>query len=305
MIINLHDFPVIFLSYDEPNCEDNWQRVQDIIPHARRVHGIKGSDRAHKQCAIEAEDAERFWTIDGDNWLLADARSYHVEVPQDLCQGTEIYSHCAKNPVTGLIYGNGGIKLWPRIVVETMKTHEACEDRLSDAAIDFCWQLDYVLMPAVLSETRSAETAAQAWRSAFRESVKLTQITGAPAANVDHWRDRQAEINQHRLAAWLMVGLDHKNGVWSLLGARQAQVWLWKDRGDSQLIENFDYLDQLWRTMAKDLNNDQCMEVVRELGEWLDDQGLPVKSQPLSRDHSRWHKRQQIRDLRNQPRRLR
>ena len=303
MNINMRDYPVVFLSYDEPNCEENWARVQRLLPDAVRVHGVKGSDRAHKRCAAEAGSASRFWTIDGDNWLLPDAVSYSAAVAEELDTGVEIYSHCSRNPVTGLTYGNGGAKLWPRSVVEHMHTHEAAEH--SDAAIDFCWSLDYVLMPQVLTETRSAETAQQAWRSAFRESVKFTQILGQPALSVDDWRDRAAEINQHRLAAWLMVGMDHRQGLFSILGARQAQTWLWRDQGDWSRIEDFDYLDQLWRAKACDLTEAQARDIIATEGQWLDDQGLPVKKEPLGRDHSRWFKRQQIRDLRNQPRRLR
>ena len=70
MNINMRDYPVVFLSYDEPNCEENWARVQRLIPSAIRVHGVKGSDRAHKRCAEVVGLVERFWTIDGDNWLL-------------------------------------------------------------------------------------------------------------------------------------------------------------------------------------------------------------------------------------------
>lgn len=305
MNINLRDYPVVFLSYDEPNCEQNWSRLQRLIPHAIRVHGIKGSDRAHKTCAAEVGNVARFWTIDGDNWLLPDAVSYSASITAEFDTGVEVYSHCSRNPVTGLVYGNGGAKLWPRSVVEHMQTHEAVVDRGSDAAIDFCWSLDYVLMPQVLTETRSAESAQQAWRSSFRESIKLAQISGVVAESVDQWRDRQAVINQHRLAAWLMVGMDHHHGVYSILGARQALVWLWRQQGDWSRIEDFDYLDQLWRDLAQGLTEAEIWDQVLQLGQWLDQQGLPVKQQPLDRDHSRWFKRQQIRDLRTQPRRLR
>jgi hypothetical protein len=302
MKITLRSWPVVFLSYDEPNRDQNWARVQELLPDSLRVHGVKGSDRAHKACALEAGDCDRFWTIDGDNWLLRDAVSYEAWLPEEFERGTEIYSHCSRNPVTGLIYGNGGVKLWSRRVVETMQTHEAA-DR-PESAIDFCWQLDYVLMPQVLSETRSAETAQQAWRSAFRESCKLAQINGSASSHPDQWRDRQAEINVHRLAAWLMVGADHPQGLWSILGSRQALTWLWRDQGDHELIQDFDFLDDLWDRLAP-RDPDQVMKVLQREGLWLEQQGLPVKQDCLTPSHSRWYKQQLVRDLRQQPRRLR
>lgn len=304
MEINLKDWPVIFLSYDEPNAEQNWQRVQTMIPTAQRVHGVKGSDRAHKACAELAGSSDRFWTIDGDNWLLNDSLHYRNYLPDDLAQGTEVYSHNARNPVTGLIYGNGGMKLWPRRVVEQMQTHEASPDPSTGAATDFCWALDYVLIYNVLSETRSAESAEQAWRSAFRESVKLSQINGVLAKNIDHLTDYQAEINRHRLAVWLMVGQDHPNGHWSILGARQAQTWLWRDQGDWATIEDFDRLDSLWQSLAENLDQQGCREKIESEGRWLWEQRLTIKPTPLTAEDSRWFKRQMIRDLRSQPRRL-
>ena len=36
------------------------------VPWAKRVHGVKGSDAAHKACA-ELSDTDHFITVDGDN----------------------------------------------------------------------------------------------------------------------------------------------------------------------------------------------------------------------------------------------
>ena len=35
-------FDIIFMSYQEPNADENWQRLVDKFPWARRVHGVKG-----------------------------------------------------------------------------------------------------------------------------------------------------------------------------------------------------------------------------------------------------------------------
>ena len=37
-----------------------------IVPWAKRVHGVEGSDAAHKACANLSE-TDRFITVDGDN----------------------------------------------------------------------------------------------------------------------------------------------------------------------------------------------------------------------------------------------
>jgi hypothetical protein len=46
---------IIFLSYDEPNAEKNYADLLTKVPWAKRVHGVKGSDAAHKACAAKCE----------------------------------------------------------------------------------------------------------------------------------------------------------------------------------------------------------------------------------------------------------
>ena len=35
-------FDIIFISFDEPNADENWKLLKEIAPHAKRVHGVKG-----------------------------------------------------------------------------------------------------------------------------------------------------------------------------------------------------------------------------------------------------------------------
>lgn len=59
-------FDVIFLSYNEPNKEDNWKRLLDLIPWAKRVDGVEGIPQAHIQAANTAR-TELFYVVDGDS----------------------------------------------------------------------------------------------------------------------------------------------------------------------------------------------------------------------------------------------
>jgi hypothetical protein len=64
--INVLDCDIIYLSYDEPNAEKNYADLLTKVPWAKRIHGVEGSDAAHKACA-KISDTERFITVDGDN----------------------------------------------------------------------------------------------------------------------------------------------------------------------------------------------------------------------------------------------
>ena len=63
--IDIADLDCIFLTYDEPNAETNWVHVRNMVPWARRVDGIKGSDAAHKAAAM-ASTTDRFVR---DRWI--------------------------------------------------------------------------------------------------------------------------------------------------------------------------------------------------------------------------------------------
>ena len=65
-MIDVADLDCIYLSYDEPKKEEFWVKIRNMVPWAKRVDGVKGSDAAHK-AAADASDTERFILIDGDN----------------------------------------------------------------------------------------------------------------------------------------------------------------------------------------------------------------------------------------------
>ena len=76
-IVDIADLDVVYLSYDEPKKEETWIKIQNMVPWAKRVDGVKGSDAAHK-AAADASDTDRFVLIDGDN--LPDPSFFNVQL---------------------------------------------------------------------------------------------------------------------------------------------------------------------------------------------------------------------------------
>ena len=64
--IDIADLDCIYLSYDEPQREEFWIKIRNMVPWARRVDGVRGSEAAHK-AAAHASSTDRFILIDGDN----------------------------------------------------------------------------------------------------------------------------------------------------------------------------------------------------------------------------------------------
>ena len=70
-IIDVTDIDIFYISFDEPNMEENWADLKTKCPWAKRTHGVLGSDAAHKACA-ELSETDRFVTVDGDNTIRQD-----------------------------------------------------------------------------------------------------------------------------------------------------------------------------------------------------------------------------------------
>ena len=130
------DYDIIYLSYDEPNAEENYTNLLTKVPWAKRIHGVEGSDAAHKACA-EIAKTKRFITIDGDNQIDEQFLNEVINFQEGVDLTRHVVSWTADNIINGLRYGNGGIKCWDRETVLKMKTHENADPDNIAAGIDF------------------------------------------------------------------------------------------------------------------------------------------------------------------------
>jgi hypothetical protein len=213
----LSDLDVIFISYDEDNCEENWADLENKVPWAKRVHMVKGSDAAHK-AAANLSETDLFISIDADN--IVDPTFFDMELDFDhpKLKGKAI-SWAAQNNINGLEYGNGGLKLWPKQYVLDMRTHEAADPDDERNKVDFCWEDSYVQMTNQYSVTCPNGSPRQAFRAGFREGVKMSLSQGGKV-NPDEFKKAIWWGNYKRLITWCSVGADVENGLWAMYGAR-------------------------------------------------------------------------------------
>ena len=101
---SINEFDIVFISFDEPNADENYNDLLEKCPWAQRSHGVFGSDAAHKAAADLAE-TDRFITIDADN--IVDPAFFGVEVDMERVRDTDVISWAGKNEINGLVYGNG------------------------------------------------------------------------------------------------------------------------------------------------------------------------------------------------------
>ena len=202
--IDIADLDCIYLTYDEPQREEFWVKIRNMIPWARRVDGVKGSDAAHKAAAA-ASDTERFILIDGDN--MPDAKFFNLtmEFPDGEWENA-VFRWRARNHVNGLMYGNGGLSSWTKAFVNNMKTHEAT-DGTAETEVEFCFDPLYWPMYDCYSTTYPNGSAFHAWRAGFREGVKMCLNRGT-RPTVSEFRDRVHQRNLDHLTIWHNVGRD-------------------------------------------------------------------------------------------------
>ena len=238
------EFDIVFLSYDEPNAELHYADLCGKAPWAKRVHGVKGSDHAHK-AAAELSSTDWFITIDADN--IVDPKFFDLDLDMTDAK-IQVYGWCGRNSINGLRYGNGGIKIWNKKFVLNMRTHEnAVSDR---AQVDFCWEDGYRNFPRVYSDSIITGSPFQAWRAGFREGVKMTLLDGVRVPSQEI-RERIWWHNIHRLRMWSTVGMHEDNGIYAILGSRMG-TWMTNCTDwDYVQVRDFEVLREIYETKVK------------------------------------------------------
>ena len=267
MIIDIADLDCIYLSYDEPKKEKTWIQIQNMIPWARRVDGIKGSDAAHK-AAADASTTDRFVLIDGDN--IPDKEFFNLQLILDDTNKDCVFRWKARNTINGLMYGNGGLSCWTKEFIYAMKTHENTDGSEAND-VEFCFYPNYWAMHDCYSTTYPNATPFQAWRAGFREGVKMCLNRGK-RPTLQEFEDKIVSRNYDHLCIWQSVGVDVDNGFWSIYGARLGTWMTMLQKWDYRNVQDFDELAKLWKEFEND-KNDNCISIGNILKQKLN---LPI-----------------------------
>lgn len=244
----LGTFPVAFLSYDEPNADQHWEHLRKNRPGnlVARVHGVKGFDAAHKAAAAAFPTSSHVITVDADNFV--DLNFFNLQLQADIRLPIS-YSWNGRQHTNGLMYGNGGIKLWSRTHLETMRSHEAADAERD--AVDFCWDgTQYKTLSGCWSTTFTNGSPYQAFRVGFREGVKLSMDQGQTVP-FEQWTSRLHGANYQRLLTWMTIGADVEHGWWTIYGARLAVKLLQYDDFDPIHIRDYEWFKDFFESHSK------------------------------------------------------
>ena len=222
-------YDIVFISYNEPNAEDNFKRLQQRFPRAKRVDGVKGIHQAHI-AAAKLCDTEMFWVVDGDAQIVDDF-DFDYQVPK--WKKDQVFVWHTQNPLNGLIYGYGGVKLFPR--KETLNMDTTKPDMTTSISTKFN------SVKEVSNITAFNTDPFNTWKSAFRECVKLSSKI------IDRQEDDETE---KRLFIWCKLGRDGEFGEFAISGACAGREYgtANKDNPDAlKLINDFDWLKEKFK----------------------------------------------------------
>jgi hypothetical protein len=217
-------YDIIFISYNEPQADENFSRLKARFPYAQRVQGIKGIHQAHIAAAKKAF-TKMFWVVDADAQILDTFNFDHVVSEYDL---ENVHVWRSMNPINDLEYGYGGVKLLPKRLTQNMD--------ISKPDMTTSISSLFKAMTEISNITAFNVDAFNTWKSAFRECVKLSSKT----------IDRQDDVDTtYRLNVWCTRGIDRPFGREAIEGAVQGKQYGLENKDNNEalkMINDFNWL---------------------------------------------------------------
>ena len=234
---------VFFLSYNEPYADENYAKLKQIVPNARRVNGVKGFAAAHQECARRSF-TNNFYVVDSDA-IIVDSFDFRFTPSKHNKWWGSPESECiciwsSINPINDLIYGHGGVKILPK-----QPLLGADKD-----VIDFTtgFGLNTKVFDEVSNITAFNYDEFNTFRSAFRECAKLaSNLTNKEIIDKidsEEFKKIRAEA-EHRLHIWTSVGEENTFGKYCIAGATQGKKYgtMFAENAEQlKLINDYDWM---------------------------------------------------------------
>ena len=207
---------IVFIDNGEPNAEYNWLQLPHVsIPNKiHRSSGVTGRVAAYHAAA----------RLSTTPWFFAVFAKLRVHEDfdwlwqPDRMQEPKHYIFHAFNPINGLTYGHQAMIAYnKKLVLDN-----------PGVGLDFTLDSAHEVVPIVSGTAEYAHSPWMAWRTAFRECIKLRGQTDVES--------------QYRLDKWLTVAIGQPHGQWSIYGAEDAVEYYDSVGGDiAELRKSYDW----------------------------------------------------------------
>ena len=213
--VRISDLDFVYISFKEPNKEQNWADLKNKVPWVKRVDGVVGFDNAHK-AASDLAETDFFISVDGDN--IIDEKFLLETLDWSKTNKKAVHRWRARNNINGLVYGNGGLVGWHKETCKNMRTHENADTEENE--IDFCWGIPHENLHNCYSTTVINASEQQAFIAGYREGVKMSTHKGKPIPANEF--EKIWPNNLRILSTWCTIGADVELGKYAMLGARMG-----------------------------------------------------------------------------------
>ena len=215
---------IVFIDNGEPTADNNYKQLGESaslrwINRIHRSSGINGRVAAYR-AAAELSQTPWFFAVFAK---LQVEKKFDWAWQPDRLQEPKHYIFHAYNPITALTYGHQAIIAYNRQLV------------LSNTApgLDFTLDQAHEVVPVLSGVAMYNDSAWMAWRTAFRECVKLKHSL----PDVE---------NEYRLSQWLSNTRTFRsllqNSEWSVRGAEDAVEYYEQVNGDfAELRKSYDW----------------------------------------------------------------
>ena len=220
-------YDIVFISYREPNADENYTKLIERFPRAKRVHGVKGIHQAHIEAA-KLCNTNLFWIVDGDAQIVEDFKFDYVP---EYHNKEAVHVWRSLNLVNGLVYGYGGVKLFP--TQQTINMDVSKPDMTTSISTKF------VAVKEISNITAFNTDPFNTWKSAFRECCKLSSKI------IDRQKDDETS---KRLNVWCThTGNNVPYSDYALKGAKAGAAYGSRNKDDVNAlkkINDFDWLKE-------------------------------------------------------------
>ena len=201
---------IVFISYDEPGAQKRFDTLKKRFPRAKWSKGVQGQTLAY-MAAANLSTTDYFFAVFPKIDLVDD---FDFSFQPDRLRNPCHYIFDCYNKVIDCTYGHDGVILYNKELVMSTIT----------PGLDFTMSQPVTTVPILSAVNNLDETPLLAWRTAFREVIKLKLQKPTVESNF-------------RLKKWLTLG-NGTNAQWVYIGAQDGIKFL--DEGNDP-FKSYDF----------------------------------------------------------------
>ncbi len=208
---------IVFISYDEPGAEKRFNKLKARFPRAKWSQGVQGQTFAY-MAAANLSSTEYFFAVFPKIDLVD---SFDFSFQPDRLKNPCHYIFDCHNEVIDCTYGHAGVILYNKSLVMTT----------TNPGLDFTMSQPVTSVPILSAVSKLDESPWLAWRTAFREVIKLKL-------------QKPTVENNFRLKKWTTLG----KGVqaeWVHKGAVDGVKFI-EEGNDPYMSYNFDIIKKIF-----------------------------------------------------------